>query len=209
MLSIATYTGGIAATNAHLFTLPAGTFLVDAPEGVAEWLALRGAKVDALLLTHQHFDHVLDAAAVQAQHGCPIYAWAAFSRELTLERLFGAVSGMSLSVPEFSVDTVLEGQTTATLGGQSWGLLHVPGHSADSLGFHLEDAKILFGGDVLFQGGIGRTDFPGGSFERLATGIQTKLWPLPEDTRVLPGHGPETTIGREKRENPFVGMAAD
>ena len=92
---------------------------------------------------------------------------------------------------------------------QPWRLCHIPGHSEDSVAFHLDEEKIVFGGDTLFQGGIGRTDFPGGSFERLASGIQAHLWPLPDDTRVLPGHGPETTIGREKRENPFMGSDSD
>jgi hydroxyacylglutathione hydrolase len=205
MPAIDTYTGGIAATNGHLLSLPTGVFLVDAPEGVAEWVAGRGVRVDALLLTHQHFDHVQDAAAIQGAHGCPIYAWSDFSRDLTLERLFGAVTGMSLSVPEFTVDTVLEGRPMVIIGGQPWRLYHVPGHSEDSVAFHLEEEGILFGGDILFQGSVGRTDFPGGSFERLAKGIEAKLWPLPDGTRVFPGHGPETTIGREKRENPFIG----
>jgi glyoxylase-like metal-dependent hydrolase (beta-lactamase superfamily II) len=207
MLSIATYTGGIAATNAHLLTLPGGTFLVDAPEGVADWLKSRGAQVDALLLTHQHFDHVLDAAAVIKQHGCRTYAWSPFSRMLTLEALFGAVTGSSLAVPEFGVDEILEGKPALNLGGQQWRLHHIPGHSPDSVCFHLEDSKVLFGGDVLFHDSIGRTDFPGGSFEQLTAGIRTHLWPLPPETRVLPGHGPETTVGREKRQNPFIGAA--
>jgi hydroxyacylglutathione hydrolase len=161
MPAIDTYTGGIAATNGHLLSLPTGVFLVDAPEGVAEWVAGRGVRVDALLLTHQHFDHVQDAAAIQGAHGCPIYAWSDFSRDLTLERLFGAVTGMSLSVPEFTVDTVLEGRPMVIIGGQPWRLYYVPGHSEDSVAFHLEEEGILFGGDILFQGSVGRTDFPG------------------------------------------------
>jgi glyoxylase-like metal-dependent hydrolase (beta-lactamase superfamily II) len=205
MPDLITYTGGIAATNCHLLTLPAGVFLVDAPEGAAEWLASRGVRVDALLLTHQHFDHVQDAAAIQAAHGCPTYAWSDYSRDLTLERLFGAVTGTSLSVSPFEVDTILEGRPMVIIQGLPWRLYHVPGHSEDSVAFHLEEEGILFGGDILFQGSIGRTDFPGGSFERLVRGIEGKLWPLPDETRVLPGHGPETTIGREKRENPFIG----
>src|SRR6476661_5181297 len=149
MLPILTYTGGIAETNAHLLSLPGGIFLVDAPEGVAEWLTLRKVRVDVLLLTHQHFDHVMDAAAVKKDHGCVIHAWEPFSRDLTLERLFGAATGMSLSVPEFTVDEVLKGQETTTILGHSWRLHHVPGHSPDSVGFHLEEERTLFGGDIL------------------------------------------------------------
>jgi glyoxylase-like metal-dependent hydrolase (beta-lactamase superfamily II) len=204
MSEIHTYTGGIAATNGHLLTLPGGNVLVDAPDGIAGWLKKQNLRVDALFLTHQHFDHVLDAAAVKAQHECRIYAFAPFSRDLTLERLYGAVTGSSFSVPEFEVDQVLEGQSTLNALGEMWGLHHVPGHSPDSVCFHLATHDLLFGGDVLFLDGVGRTDFPGGSTQQLLTGIEEKLFKLPDETRVFPGHGDDTTIGRERLENPFL-----
>ncbi len=207
MADISTFTGGIAQTNGYLVSLPGGTILVDAPEGVAAWLKMRGAKVDVLLLTHQHFDHVLDAAAVKEQQGCQVFAWSTLSKELTLEALFGASRGSAYAVPEFVVDVVLAGQTELAILDAKFELMHVPGHSPDSLCFYLEEAKWLFGGDVLFLDGVGRTDFPGGSFEQLATGIETKLWSLPAETIVWPGHGDKTTIGREKLENPFIGQA--
>ncbi|MES2597840.1 MAG: MBL fold metallo-hydrolase [Verrucomicrobiota bacterium] len=202
------FTGGIAQTNGYLVKLPGGTVLIDAPDGIVRWLNQRGAKVDAVLLTHQHFDHVLDAAAVAKTHGCPIYGWETLSQDLTLEKLFGAVTGSSVSVPVFTVDHVLKGKTEVEVLGQKLELFHVPGHSPDSVCFYLADQGVLFGGDVLFLDGVGRTDFPGGSFEQLATGIETHLWPLPDMTVVYPGHGDETTIGREREENPFVGAGA-
>jgi glyoxylase-like metal-dependent hydrolase (beta-lactamase superfamily II) len=207
MADISTYTGGIAQTNGYLFHLPSGTILVDAPDGVAAWLKMRGVKVDVLLLTHQHFDHVMDAAAVKEQQGCQVYAWSALSKDLTLEALFGASRGSAYAVPEFVVDVLLAGQSELALLGLNFELMHVPGHSPDSLCFYLAEAKWLFGGDVLFLDGVGRTDFPGGSFQQLADGIEAKLWPLPAETTVWPGHGGKTTIGREKEENPFVGQA--
>ncbi len=200
-----TYTGGIVETNAHLLRLPGGqTALVDAPQGVEAWLRARKMRVDVLLLTHQHFDHVLDAALVKAAHGCPIYAWAPFDRALTLETFFGAVTGSTFAVPEFTVDHVLKDQAEVEAGGVQWTLFHIPGHSPDSLCFWQKDAGMIFSGDVIFRGSIGRTDFPGGSFQQLVTGIQEKLWSLPEETQVFPGHGPETTLGTEKAENPFL-----
>lgn len=204
MPEIFTYTGGIAATNAHLLCLPGGTLLVDAPEGAAEWLRGQKVRVDVLFLTHQHFDHVLDAAAIQAEHGCRVFAFAPFSRELTLERLFGMMTGSSFEVPAFEVDEVLEGRGSLEAAGETWRLYHVPGHSPDSVCFHLERENLLFGGDVLFLDGIGRTDFPGGSTQLLLSGIETKLFALPDATRVFPGHGDDTTIGRERLENPFL-----
>ncbi|WP_395715551.1 MBL fold metallo-hydrolase [Prosthecobacter sp.] len=204
MSEISTYTGGIAATNAHLLRLPGGTVLVDAPEGATAWLRRQKVRVDVLFLTHQHFDHVMDAAAVKADHGCHVYAFAPFSRELTLERLFGMVTGTFVEVPAFEVDELLEGRDTLEAAGETWRLHHVPGHSPDSVCFLLACEHLLFGGDVLFLDGIGRTDFPGGSTELLLSGIESKLLPLPDATRVFPGHGDETTIGRERLENPFL-----
>ncbi|MCB1276730.1 MBL fold metallo-hydrolase [Prosthecobacter sp.] len=204
MPEILAYTGGIAATNGYLLSLPGGTVLVDAPDGVAAWLKKQNLKVDALFLTHQHFDHVLDAAAVKADHGCRVFAFVAFSHDLTLERLYGAVTGSPFSVPDFEVDEILEGKDTLEAVGETWKLYHVPGHSPDSLCFHLEAQNLLFDGDVLFLDGVGRTDFPGGSTQQLLTGIEEKLFLLPDMTRVFPGHGDDTKIGRERMENPFL-----
>ncbi len=204
MPKISTYTGGIAATNGFLLPLPGGTLLVDAPDGIAAWLKQQNVHVDALFLTHQHFDHVLDAAAVKADHGCRIYSYAPYSRDLTLEILYGAVTGSPFSVPTFEVDEILEGKDTLAALGETWHIYHVPGHSPDSVCFHLESQHLLFGGDVLFLDGIGRTDFPGGSTQQLLSGIEEKLFILPDATRVFPGHGDDTTIGRERQENPFL-----
>lgn len=203
MPQITTHTGGIAATNAHLLSLPGGTVLVDAPEGAADWLRTQGVKVDVLFLTHQHFDHVLEAAVIKAEHGCKVYAFSPFSRRLTLEELFGIVMGISLSVPEFTVDEVVEGLDTLEAVGETWKLYHVPGHSPDSVCYHLESQELLFDGDTLLLDGTCRTDFPGGSQKLLFTGIETKLLVLPDATRVFPGHGDDTTIGRERLENPY------
>jgi len=203
-VTIQTLTGGIAATNGHLLRLPGGIVLVDAPEGVAEWLETLGVKVDALLLTHQHFDHVLDAAKVRAKHGCRVFSWAASSPDLTLERLFGGATGTSMAVKPFEVDELLEGKSSVEACGVAWKLFHVPGHSPDSVCFLWEAQNLLFGGDVLFRDSIGRTDFPGGSMRQLVEGIQTKLLTLPDDTLVYPGHGPHTSIGAERRENEYL-----
>lgn len=205
-MDISIFTGGITQTNGYLFTLSGDTLLVDAPEGIAAWLKKREVKVDALLLTHQHFDHVLDAAEVKSEHGCRVFAWSPLSKDLTLENLFGAIRGSDYAVKEFQVDEVLAGKTEIQICAETFELFHVPGHSPDSLCYHLASQAELFGGDVLFLDGVGRTDFPGGSFEQLAAGIETKLWPLANTTKVHPGHGPSTTIGREKQQNPFVGQ---
>ena len=204
MLKLFYFTGGIAQTNGWVLEAPSGVILVDAPEGVADWLEEQGLRPEALLLTHQHFDHVMDAAAVKARFGCPVYGFAAYSRRLTLEDLFGAATGMGLTVPVYEVDHVLEGLGSVEVAGLSFDLKHVPGHSPDSICFHSAPEQLLVAGDVLFAGSIGRTDMPGGSSRQLLAGIAAKILPLPDETRVLPGHGPETTLGEERFNNPFL-----
>ena len=204
MLKISRFTGGIAQTNGYLIETPAGAVVVDAPEGMAEWVARKGKPVSHLLLTHQHFDHCQDAAAIQ-RSGAKVLAFSAFSRELTLEFLMGFVSGSSFQVAEFTVDEVLEGRGSIEAGGVVWKLMHIPGHSLDSVVFYAEEESLVMGGDVLFAGSVGRTDFPGGSTGMLLAGINQHLLTLADDTRIIPGHGPETTIGEEKESNPYLG----
>ena len=204
MFRLSSFTGGIAQTNGYLLQVEKACVAFDAPEEMAAWLEEQNVRLDALVLTHQHFDHVMDAARIQREHRCPVLAFAPFSRDLTLERLFGAVTGTQFSVDEFVVDQVLEGEDAATIGGLEWQLLHIPGHSPDSLCFYQPEFQIVFGGDVLFLDGVGRTGFPGGSSSLLIAGIEEKLFPLPDETRIFPGHGPGTTIGREREENPFL-----
>lgn len=178
--------------------------MVDAPEGVVDWLREQDLRPDALFLTHQHFDHVWDAAAVASAFGCPIYAWVPYSQDLTLEKLFALTSGGGLSIPPFQVTEVLKDLPLVRLAGVDWRLLHVPGHSPDSLCLYDPVSGRLFGGDVLFAGGVGRTDFPGGDMNQLLRGIEEKLLTLPDDTQVFPGHGSPTSIGEERHTNPFL-----
>ena len=203
MLTISCFTGGIAQTNGYLVQAGTHVFAVDAPEGFADWIAARKAHVTDLFLTHQHFDHVQDAGKIQEDHGARVYAFAPYSKELTLEFLMGFASGTRFEVPPFVVDEVLEGQGQITAAGLTWKLEHIPGHSTDSIVFIAEAERTVFGGDVLFLDGIGRPDFPGGDLQLLLGGIIKKLFPLPPDFTLYPGHGSSTTIGREREFNPY------
>jgi glyoxylase-like metal-dependent hydrolase (beta-lactamase superfamily II) len=113
-------------------------------------------------------------------------------------------SDAPFAVEAFTVDELLEDVRQVEVGGLTWNLAHVPGHSMDSVTFYCESEKLLLAGDVLFAGSIGRTDFPGGSLPMLLKGIKTHVLTLPDDTRVLPGHGPETTVGDEREGNPYL-----
>ena len=200
-LNITTYTGGLVGTNGYLVEGPEGLILVDAPAGISDAIRTGLAPV-ALLLTHQHFDHVEEVAAL-AELGVPIYAHQAYSADLVLDEA-ARRWGMPVTIPPFSVNHALEGESTLSLAGLDFSLLHVPGHSPDSLCFHLPDEEVLFGGDTLFAGSVGRTDLPGGRHAIFANEIREKLLTLPGATVVHPGHGPTTTISQEAANNPFL-----
>ncbi len=200
------FEGGPLATNGYAFKAPGGWVTVDAPQGMAEWAREEGVDPQLLILTHQHFDHVLGAAGMVECFGCPIWAYAPYDRGLTLEDFFRGLEGTGFEIASYVVDRTLEGQVGEGIDalGCPVSLLHIPGHSPDSICLSLAEEDLVFGGDVLFESGIGRTDFPGGDTGLLLEGIREKLFSLDDSTMVLPGHGPPTTVGRERRENPFL-----
>lgn len=203
MDDIRCFEGGYLLTNSYLAPTPAGGHvMVDAPVDADRWLDQLGITPAALLLTHQHFDHVMSAAAIAAK-GVPVYAWEPFSRDLTLEEVVRQW-GMPFDVEAYGVDHVLSGSDELEVGGLRLGLRHVPGHSRDSVVFHDKARGVLFAGDTLFHGSTGRGDLPGGDFELLKSSIRERIYPLAEETRVLPGHGPETTVGIERASNPVI-----
>lgn len=197
------FTGGMAQTNGYLFEAPEGWVLVDAPDGIADWLEKEGFQPVALLLTHQHYDHVVDAASVAAKNHCPIYAHSEYSTRLTLEDLLRNI-GMPVEVAAYEVDHLLAGRSSLNVAGLTLGLRYVPGHSTDSLCFVDADHHRVFVGDTVFAGSVGRSDFSGGSHPLLVAGIQSQLFTLADEVELLPGHGPATTVGVEKRSNPFI-----
>jgi len=203
------FTGGFCQTNAYLVRAGDRRLLVDAPDDCADWVRQLGVRLDALLLTHHHFDHVMDAGRIVADHGCPVVAWTQPTPDLWLNRMFSQMTGWELEIAPYSVTTELGGPgrgsgETVTVAGVAFQVFHVPGHSPDSVCFFDAGTSQCFCGDTVFAQGIGRTDFPGGSMETLVSGIRTKLFSLPENTSLLPGHGPATTVGEEKSGNPFL-----
>jgi hydroxyacylglutathione hydrolase len=204
MLKFKKYTGGFTATNGYALDAPDGWIIVDAPEHMLGWIKGHEIVPAALMLTHMHFDHVMDAAAIAIEFGVPVYAFAPLSRDLTLEDLLGAFAGSNFEVKPFEVNHFLEGENIANVCGLDFHLLHVPGHSPDSLCFQLLEEKVIFGGDVLMRHGIGRSDFHHGDEGLLLRGIREKLYTLDDEIEVFPGHGEKTTIGEEKAQNPHV-----
>jgi hydroxyacylglutathione hydrolase len=176
------------------------------PGAVLDALAERGLKPAVILNTHGHVDHIAGNAAIKrAYPEVPLLIGRGDAPLLTdaLLNMSGLYGFEVLSPPADRL--VAEGEVLE-YAGIRLEVLDMPGHSPGHVVFVIRGQPVLvIGGDVLFRGSVGRTDFPGGSFELLASGIRRKLWPLPDQTVVYPGHGPATTIGHEKRTNPFVG----
>ena len=208
------------ATSLRIISMPNGRFqqncyllaeagssdavIVDPGEEAA--LFLRTAETEGLVireiwLTHAHIDHVLGVAAVKAATRAPVYLHPAdepIYRDLPRQgMLFGVPAE-----PAPPADESLAHGDVVSLGSIRFEVRHVPGHSPGSVCF--VTPGLVVAGDVLFQGSIGRTDLPGGNTEQLLRGIREQLLTLPDETAVYPGHGPATTIGAERRRNPFL-----
>lgn len=201
-MKITCYTGGFVQTNGYLIETIDGNFLIDAPEGITEWVAQRAVRVDDVLLTHQHYDHVMDAAALSEQ-GAKLHALDDYSKDLTLENIARGW-GMPISVLPYQVDHRFKIDEPFKLCGLRISLAHVPGHSTDSVTFHFPSENVLFSGDTLFAGSVGRADLPKGNMSQLLDGIIAHLMVLPATTQVFPGHGPSTTVGQEALQNPYL-----
>ncbi len=195
------FTGGIFDTNC--FYLRAAGILIDAPQGAADWLAESGYRVSTLLLTHGHIDHVWDAARIQREHACRV-GYHADTEPMVTERDFFKSFGFGWEIEPITPGFHIEECASQIVEGVDFQVLLVPGHCPGSLCFLDKETRTLFGGDVLFAGGVGRWDLPGGDGPLLFRGIKEKLFPLGDDVTVLPGHGPATKIGIERETNPYV-----
>lgn len=171
--------------------------------------ALDGKTVAAIVLTHAHFDHVGAAGAVKDATGAPLMVHEADAERITHDAAHGtggALFGFG-GVVAPPADVLLRDSDTIEAGRLRFDVLHTPGHTQGGISLYVRDpdggAGHLFSGDTLFSGSVGRTDFPGGDGRALAASIARRLAPLPPETLVHPGHGPDTTIGREARINPF------
>jgi hydroxyacylglutathione hydrolase len=161
-----------------------------------------GIFVALIVVTHSHFDHIGAVKSLKEATGAR-FAVGAGSDAATpgaFVKLVAAMSGGSTRVPE--PDLILKDGDKIDIDDLHFEVLFTPGHSPDEISLY--GHGILFSGDTLFNAGIGRTDFPGCSYKQLENSIKSKLYTLPDSTIVYPGHGPETTIGDEKRGNPFI-----
>jgi glyoxylase-like metal-dependent hydrolase (beta-lactamase superfamily II) len=159
--------------------------------------------VKQILITHAHIDHIAGAARLKRLTGAPILY---NPRDLPLVKMMDVQAGwLGIATPEVHPpDDTLEDGRVIAISGLSGNIFHTPGHTQGSVCLHLPTQNLLLAGDTLFAGSVGRTDLPGGDGPTLIRSIHEKLLPLPDTTIVVPGHGPNTTIGAERESNPFL-----
>lgn len=202
-MQIDSYTGGLFDTNCFYIQTKKGGILIDAPQGSADWVKSKEFRISHLLITHGHIDHVADAAEIKAAHGCTV-GYHRDCIEMLTDPLFFRRLGFGWEIEPVAADLLIDETDSLLVEEIDFKVLLVPGHCPGSLCFFAKEDRVLFGGDVLFAGGVGRWDLPGGDRDLLMRGIRTKLLPLGDDVRVLPGHGPATTVGIERETNPFL-----
>jgi glyoxylase-like metal-dependent hydrolase (beta-lactamase superfamily II) len=166
-------------------------------------LAKHHLTVKQILITHAHIDHIAGAARLKKITGAPILY---NPRDLPLVKMMDAQAAwLGMEPPEVAPpDDTLDDGRVISITGLAGNILHTPGHTQGSVCLHLPTQNLLLAGDTLFAGSVGRTDLPGGDGPTLLRSIHEKLLPLPDDTVVIPGHGPQTTIGHERESNPFL-----
>jgi glyoxylase-like metal-dependent hydrolase (beta-lactamase superfamily II) len=175
----------------------------DEVERIHRRLSRLGLTLKKILVTHAHIDHIGGALRLKQLTGAPILL---NEDDLPLLATMTTQAGwLGMAVPETAPPdgNLADGQMVG-LEGYPATVLHTPGHSQGSVCLYFAPLKLLVAGDTLFAGSIGRTDLPGGNFDQIIDSLHKRLLPLPDETRVLTGHGPETTIGAERRSNPFL-----
>ena len=204
-----TLTAGPIETNAYLIGADSSdrAVLIDAPPEsypmITAHLRDEGRSLEAVLITHSHFDHVIDLHRF-AEDGIKIFAHADALNGIEHPDSFGFIPEPPQGFTGASVDTVIRGGEVLTAAGLQFRVLEVPGHGPGSVAFLLLDASICFVGDLIFRGSVGRTDIPGADFDELSSSIRNQIYTLDEAVRLFPGHGGPTDVGTEKRSNPFV-----
>lgn len=207
-MAIATFPIGPLATNSYLVHETREAAAIDvggSPEDMLAYLHENNLVLKAICLTHLHFDHLYGVADLSEATGAAVYAPEGDIQLLKTESGSGGIWGMP-PVKPFGYLPLMPGKTS--FAGMKCDVLLTPGHTPGGLSLYFPGENAVFTGDALFHRSIGRTDFPYGDHQMLLASVKEVLFKLPDSVKVYPGHGPATTIGEEKKENPFIGEFA-
>ncbi len=208
-VELITFTSGPLDNNTYLITdhASAETMIIDPSfdiHSLTLYIHEHRLHLCGILLTHAHFDHIAGVNKLRkAFPDNPIVGLHPLDLDLWRERGNALAYGFKLD-PLPDPDRLLVADECLSLGGVHIDVLYTPGHSPGHVVFSIPDTQAIICGDVIFAGGIGRTDLPGGNYSQLLNSIRSKILRFPDDTRLLPGHGPETTVGDERFNNPFL-----
>ena len=180
--------------------------VIDPGDDIEDILAIirrHKLQVKQIVITHAHIDHVGGAMKLRAQTGAPILLNQ--NDHALLKMLDVQAAWLGMATPgKVEIDSSLDDDQSLRTGSLAASVMHTPGHTEGSVCLYFPAEKLLIAGDTLFARSIGRTDLPGGSFEKIMNSLHGRVLALPDSTRVIPGHGPTTTIGEEREENPFL-----
>lgn len=183
--------------------IDAGCFYPEEKQRLKDYIESNGLTVKHVLNTHLHLDHVFGNPFLFQEYGLRPEGGQQDEFWLAQASAMASRFGFLYEEKQPELGHYLQEGDVVTFGNTELKVIHVPGHSPGSMVFYCEKDACLFSGDVLFEGSIGRADLTGGNFDELCNGIRNKLFVLPEETRVYPGHGYDTSIGYEKKNNPF------
>ncbi len=200
---------GMLACNCSIFgdETSREAIVVDPGDDIGEIVAILERHqliVKAIVITHAHIDHIGGAAKLKALTGAPVHMNARDQELYDALPMQAGWLGLAQAPEQTEIDTLAREGDTLRLGGAEFHVLHTPGHTPGSLCLWIPTEKKLIAGDTLFRDSIGRTDLPGGNGRQILHSIKDKLYPLPDETLVIPGHGQNTTLGREKQHNYFL-----
>jgi hydroxyacylglutathione hydrolase len=189
--------------NGQCFIVDPGCFGSKEEQRLVDYIAENNLTPQFVVTTHCHFDHLMGLPFVLKTYTIPFYTHPLEEGNLERASQHASLFGFRMAQPKISFEPLSPGQTL-TCGTMEWQVLHTPGHSPGSVCLYYEPDNILFTGDLLFAGSVGRTDLPGGDYMQLMDSLNNAIKPLPSSTVVYPGHGPETDLAQEFAHNPFL-----
>lgn len=213
MLSIETFEFNPFQENTYLLydetgeavIIDAGCYDREEEKELSDFLTNKNLTLKAIWNTHSHIDHILGSYYVKDKYKVPLYIHPQDEQTLRSGKIAAQMYGFG-NFAEVTADGFIDEKQPMKFGNQSFDVLFVPGHAPGHVAFYHPQQKVLLGGDVLFFRSIGRSDLPGGNHNQLIESIHNKIFTLPDETVVYPGHGPTTTVKEEKAENPFCAL---